>query len=48
MNSKFLYAATLAFALLSTLAMADEATLGRAQVVAVAQQAINNGTAATH
>lgn len=44
MNSKFLYAATLAVSLISTLAMADEAPLSRAQVNAETQQAIRLGT----
>ena len=44
MNSKFLYAATLAVSLLSTLAMADEAPVSRAQVTADLQKAIANGT----
>lgn len=44
MNSKLLYAATLAVSLISTLAMADEAPLTRAQVNAETQQAIANGT----
>jgi hypothetical protein len=44
MNSKFLYAATIAVSLVSTLAMADEAPLTRAQVNADVQQAIASGT----
>jgi Domain of unknown function (DUF4148) len=44
MNSKFLYAATVAVSLISTLAMADEAPLTRAQVNAEVQQARANGT----
>ena len=49
MNSKFLYAATVAVSLLSTLAMADEAPaatapLTRAQVKADLAKAITNGT----
>jgi hypothetical protein len=44
MNSKFLYAATLAVSLISTLAMADEAPVTRAQVNAETQQAIADGT----
>jgi len=44
MNSKFLYAATIALSLLSTLAMADDAPLSRAQVNAETRQAIANGT----
>lgn len=43
MNSKFLYAATIAVSLISTLAMADEAPLTRAQVNADVQQAIASG-----
>jgi hypothetical protein len=45
MNSKLLYAATVAVSLISTLALADEATpLTRAQVNAELSQAISNGT----
>ncbi|HEY9239663.1 MAG TPA: DUF4148 domain-containing protein, partial [Burkholderiaceae bacterium] len=44
MNSKFLYAATVAISLVSTLAVADEAPVSRAQVTADLQQAIANGT----
>lgn len=44
MNSKFLYAATIAVSLVSTLAMADQAPVTRAQVNAETQQAIANGT----
>lgn len=44
MNSKFLYAATIAVSLISTLAMADQAPATRAQVRADTQQAIANGT----
>ena len=44
MNSKFLYAATIAVSLISTVAMADEAPVSRAQVNAETQQAIANGT----
>jgi len=44
MNSKFLYAATVAVSLISTVAMADEAPVTRAQVNAETQQAIANGT----
>ncbi|MBC8055278.1 MAG: DUF4148 domain-containing protein [Rhizobiales bacterium] len=45
MNSKFLYAATVAVSLIgSTVAMAQEAPLSRAQVSAELQQAIANGT----
>jgi hypothetical protein len=44
LNSKLLYAATVAVSLLSSLAMADEAPLTRAQVNAETQQAIANGT----
>lgn len=44
MNSKFLYAATLAVSLISTFAMADAAPLSRAQVNADTQQAIRLGT----
>ena len=44
MNSKFLYAATVAVSLISTLAMADEAPPTRAQVNAEVQQARGNGT----
>ena len=44
MNRKFLYAATVAVSLISTLAMADEAPLTRAQVNAEVQQARANGT----
>lgn len=44
MNSKFLYAATVAVSLISTLAMADEAPATRAQVNAELHQAIVDGT----
>jgi len=44
MNSKFLYVATLAVSLLSTLAMADEVAVSRTQVKAELSQAITNGT----
>jgi len=44
MNSKFLYAATVAVSLISTLAMADEAPATRAQVNAELRQAIVDGT----
>ena len=44
MNSKFLYVATLAVSLLSTLAMADEGPLSRTQVKAELSKAIANGT----
>lgn len=44
MNSKFLYAATLAVSLISTIAMADEAPLTRLQVNTETRQAIANGT----
>ena len=44
MNSKFLYVATVAVSLISSLAMADEAPVSRAQVSAELQQAIANGT----
>jgi hypothetical protein len=44
MNSKFLYAATVAVSLISSLAMADEAPVTRAQVNAELQQAAANGT----
>ena len=44
MNSKFLYAATVAVSLISTVAMADDAPVSRAQVNAETQQAITNGT----
>ena len=44
MNSKFLYAATVAVSLISSLAFADEAPVTRAQVNAETQQAIANGT----
>jgi hypothetical protein len=44
MNSKLLYAATVAVSLISTLAFADEAPVSRAQVNAEVQQAIANGT----
>jgi hypothetical protein len=43
MNSKFLYAATIAVSLISTLAMADEAPLTRAQVNTDVQKAIATG-----
>ena len=44
MNSKFLYAATIAVSLISTVAMADPAPLTRAQVTADVQQARAAGT----
>lgn len=44
MNSKFLYAATIAVSLVSTLALADEAPLTRAQVKAEATKAALEGT----
>ena len=44
MNSKLLYAATVALSLLSTLALADEAPLTRTQVNAEVRQAMANGT----
>jgi len=44
MNSKFLYVATLAVSLLSTLAMADEGPVSRTQVKAELSKAIANGT----
>lgn len=44
MNSKLLYIATIAISLASTLAMADEAPVTRAQVDAEVQQARANGT----
>ena len=44
MNSKLLYAATIAVSLISSIAMADEAPVTRAQVNADLQQAIANGT----
>jgi hypothetical protein len=44
MNSKFLYAATIAVSLISTLAMADEAPATRAQVNAELHQAVVDGT----
>lgn len=44
MNSKFLYAATVALSVISTLAMADEAPVSREQVKAELQQARANGT----
>ncbi len=44
MNSKFLYAATVAVSLISTLAMADEAPVSRSQVQAELHQAIVDGT----
>jgi hypothetical protein len=44
MNSKFLYAATIAVSLISTLAMADEAPLTRTQVNAELSKAIADGT----
>ncbi len=44
MNSKFLYAATIAVSLISTLAMANEAPLSRAQVNAETRQAVRLGT----
>jgi len=44
MNSKFLYAATVAVSLISTLAMADDAPATRAQVNAELRQAVVNGS----
>ena len=44
MNSKLLYVATIAISLASTLAVADEAAVTRAQVNADVQQARANGT----
>jgi hypothetical protein len=44
MNAKLLFAATVAVSLASTLAMADEAPLTRAQVIADLNQAAANGT----
>lgn len=44
MNSKFLYVATIAVSLLSTLAMADEGAVSRTQVQAELSKAIANGT----
>lgn len=44
MNSKYLYAATLAVSLISTLAMAEVAPLTRAQVNAELSKAIADGT----
>lgn len=44
MNSKLLYAATIAVSLISTVAMADEAPLTRAQVTADLNQAIATRT----
>ena len=44
MNSKFLYIATIAISLLSTLAMADEAPVTREQVKAELASAIADGT----
>lgn len=44
MNSNFLYAATVAISLISSLAMADEAPATRAQVNAELRQAIVYGT----
>ena len=44
MNSKFLYVATIAVSLLSTLAMADESVVSRSQVKAELSQAIADGT----
>ena len=44
MNSKFLYAATIAVSLISTVAMADAAPLTRGQVTADVQQARAAGT----
>ena len=44
MNSKYLYAATLAVSLISTLAMAEQAPVTRAQVNAELSKAITNGT----
>ncbi|HWH81605.1 MAG TPA: DUF4148 domain-containing protein [Burkholderiaceae bacterium] len=44
MNSKLLYAATVAVSLISTLAMADEAPLTREQVKAEVRQAMADGT----
>ena len=43
MNSKFLYVATIAVSLLSTLAMADEGAVSRTQVKAELSKAIANG-----
>ena len=43
-NSKLLYAATVAVSLLSTLAMADEAPVTRTQVNAEVRQAMASGT----
>ena len=44
MNSKFLYVATVAVSLLSTLAMADEGAVSRTQVKAELSKAIATGT----
>ena len=44
MNSKLLYAATIVISLISTLAMADEAPVSRAQVGAELQRSIADGT----
>ena len=44
MNSKFLYAATVAVSLISSLAYADEAPVSREQVNAELRQAVANGT----
>ena len=44
MNSKFLYVATIAVSLLSTLAMADQGVVSRSQVKAELSQAIANDT----
>lgn len=44
MNSKFLYAVTIAVSLVSTLALADEAPLTREQVKAEARKAALEGT----
>ncbi|HKX43578.1 MAG TPA: DUF4148 domain-containing protein [Burkholderiaceae bacterium] len=44
MNAKLLFVATVAVSLASTLAMADEAPLTRAQVIADLNQAAANGT----
>ena len=44
MNARLLYAATIAVSLISTLAMAEQAPLTRAQVIADLQQARADGT----
>ena len=44
MNSKYLYVATIAVSLLSTLAMADDGAANRTQVKAELSKAIANGT----